>query len=433
VPPSWQGHRKKGYHSSSHPCYFSALPLAPLYTPPASDIMPRVINGSSLFHQFCSCGGPGGQHQEQCTSYNTSTAGTPQIVLARSAPLDTGGFNDPSSRPSSPRYDHLDIKYKQQDLEDSSLTLPRLSVRSTISPLPMRRDTCSRPNSNNRHAYPPLSSVPMPSTIAMGVVEDGNNFHKHEWDIAMTFLPHPTKTSNDSDALKSVVADENQCKLSPCGNGPVTRDNGESSDRECKKDILSIDSATLTQSSTPMIEVEASLAIDEDKEYATEFSFAVLSSMVSCTFTPAVDMKSMRMGLPEGFPGMGCYWCHQAAKSLDEELDIGVVGFPKKGHGRFFPSSIKTMSDSNKTLFALYRHISRCNYCPGDVKTKIMRLKEGHAKERKDKFYGSQKQFFTRIWNRLHRSSPLLISNAATKRKRGLSTSKSEPTESVKR
>ena len=85
----------------------------------------------------------------------------------------------------------------------------------------------------------------------------------------------------------------------------------------------------------------------EDKPYATRFSYELLNQMQPCVFTEA-DRLGKRKGLPAGFAGLACKHC-----------------FGGYGSGRFFPSSIKTLSDTSKTLNVLHNHMMKCRKCPG--------------------------------------------------------------------
>lgn len=126
------------------------------------------------------------------------------------------------------------------------------------------------------------------------------------------------------------------------------------------------------------------LVLPEDKSTATAFSFKLLSQMRPCVFTEA-DRLGKRKGLPAGFAGLACRHCYG--------------GY---GSGRFFPSSIKTLSDTSKTLNVLHNHMMRCRKCPVEVRDRLQRLKRGHDEERARMKFGSQKAFFAKIWDRLH-------------------------------
>jgi hypothetical protein len=128
----------------------------------------------------------------------------------------------------------------------------------------------------------------------------------------------------------------------------------------------------------------SSLLNEGDKPYATDFSFQLMDQMQTCVFTEA-DRLGKRKGLPPGFPGLACRHC-----------------FGGYGAGRFFPSTIKTLSDTSKTLNVLHNHMMRCRKCPADVKESLEKLRGSHDDERAKMKFGSQKAFFGRIWERLH-------------------------------
>jgi len=131
----------------------------------------------------------------------------------------------------------------------------------------------------------------------------------------------------------------------------------------------------------------------KDQEHATRFSFAVLSEVEPCKFEGR-DKKGKRSTLPIGFPGLACRYCR------------GAVGRT----GRYFPSTIKTMSDTKKTLMAIYRHLRQCGLCPGTVLDNLEQRVQEHSVERLlKKGRGSQKAFFRKIWNRLHHNNVNLL------------------------
>ena len=136
-------------------------------------------------------------------------------------------------------------------------------------------------------------------------------------------------------------------------------------------------------------ETRMRLVEPSDRAVATGFSFAVLSEYTLCTFAET-DRQGKRKGLSIGFPGMKCYHCN---------------GTDRKG-GRFFPSTIKTMADTKKTLISIHNHIMKCPKCPEEVKEEILRLRHLHDEERYQQKYGSQKKFFLNIWSRIHGEQP---------------------------
>jgi hypothetical protein len=145
----------------------------------------------------------------------------------------------------------------------------------------------------------------------------------------------------------------------------------------------------------------APLVSPEDEAFSTGFSFHLLSQMQPCVFTDA-DRLGKRKGLPPGFPGLACRHC-----------------FGGYGSGRFFPSSIKTLSDTSKTLNVLHNHMMRCRKCPPGVRENLEKLRATHDEERAKMKFGSQKAFFARIWDCLHKNDAIIrkSGSAAAKRK----------------
>lgn len=133
-----------------------------------------------------------------------------------------------------------------------------------------------------------------------------------------------------------------------------------------------------------------------DHDYgATAFSYEVMAAMIPCTFKRN-DSRGKRINLPVGFPGLCCRYC-LGGKETEQSVTKT---------GRFFPASIKTMADTAKSLMAIYRHLLKCDDCPLIVKQRMERFKGTHESERRRRAYGSQKQFYTRIWFRLHGRLP---------------------------
>jgi len=127
----------------------------------------------------------------------------------------------------------------------------------------------------------------------------------------------------------------------------------------------------------------------EDEENTTRFTYFLMRQMSICSFTEG-DRLGKRKELPLNFGGIACRHC--------------ISDF---GTGRFFPSSIKTMSDTTKTLNILHTHILKCRKCPATVKDELNELRKTHENERATLRFGSQKAFFSKVWSRVHPSSTL--------------------------
>jgi hypothetical protein len=136
---------------------------------------------------------------------------------------------------------------------------------------------------------------------------------------------------------------------------------------------------------------QAPIVLPNDKRYTTAFTFHLMSQLQPCTFTEA-DRLGRRRGLDVGYAGLACRHC---------------VG--EYGSGRFFPSSVKTMSDASKTLDVVYKHMCKCKKCPPKVKNALIDLRRFHDSERSKMPFGNQRAFFTKIWSRLHDNDSLSV------------------------
>ena len=105
------------------------------------------------------------------------------------------------------------------------------------------------------------------------------------------------------------------------------------------------------------------------------------------TYFGEKDRRSRRKDLPPHFPGVACRHCKPIAG---------------KG-GRYFPSTLKTFSDQNKTLFAIHSHLQKCSYCPNALKAKLEHLKTSHRdeKEKLQHLPVDQRQFYRRVWAKI--------------------------------
>ncbi|KAL7535857.1 hypothetical protein ACHAWF_005293 [Thalassiosira exigua] len=166
--------------------------------------------------------------------------------------------------------------------------------------------------------------------------------------------------------------------------GENAADNGEDDEKKAKKKHKKNDDS---KSADPPSEAPP-LVIPADKNTTTSFSFLLLSQMQPCVFTEA-DRLGKRKGLPAGFAGLACRHC-----------------FGGYGSGRFFPSSIKTLSDTSKTLNVLHNHMARCRKVSPDILDELESARANHDDERSKMKFGSQKAFFAKIWSRLHDNRP---------------------------
>ena len=163
-----------------------------------------------------------------------------------------------------------------------------------------------------------------------------------------------------------------------------SNDEGQTGNEAHDNERMALDSNSTHQAGVSDATCTIPLVLDMDRPYATDFSYDLMDQMQPCVFTEA-DRLGKRKGLPPGFPGLACRHC-----------------FGGYGSGRFFPSTIKTLSDTSKTLNVLHNHMMRCRKCPAEVKENLEKLRVSHDEERSKMKFGSQKAFFGRIWERLH-------------------------------
>jgi hypothetical protein len=130
----------------------------------------------------------------------------------------------------------------------------------------------------------------------------------------------------------------------------------------------------------------STLLESSDRTLVSDFTNAIVNEMQVTSFNSR-DRKGKRSSFPSGYAGMSCRHCD------------GKVGRT----GRYFPSSVKTISDSKKSLYAMYKHLSKCSQCPDDVKLTLGILFQKHTESRKrNRRQGTQRAYFRKIWLALH-------------------------------
>lgn len=125
----------------------------------------------------------------------------------------------------------------------------------------------------------------------------------------------------------------------------------------------------------------------KEKNLVTAYTLMVISQLKVCRFT-LQQKVGKRKDVFVGFPGMQCLHCedHKQRRS-----------------GAYFPTSVKTLSDSKKILYAIAKHINKCTACPLEVKYSIARALVIHEIQRRaEKRHGSQRAFFGEVWRILH-------------------------------
>lgn len=138
-----------------------------------------------------------------------------------------------------------------------------------------------------------------------------------------------------------------------------------------------------------------------DRQSGTYFTNAVFNNV--CKVLSSSSDQNLRQKMPIGFPGLACLHCQGLSR--------------KRNGGRYFPSSLKTLSDSKKTLFAIYQHLQNCDKCPEDIKKDLQTLMSGHEEERRKQRRGSQISYFLAVWQAVHGSPPPDLAKRYKKKK----------------
>jgi hypothetical protein len=155
------------------------------------------------------------------------------------------------------------------------------------------------------------------------------------------------------------------------------------------------------------------IVISSDKKYATKYSYRVMKEVTLAHFDES-DRRGKRQKIPLGFPGLACRHCH-GVRTLPSAIHNDLILPTYQRTGRYFPSTLKSFSDTKKTLNAIFSHLIRCQKCPQEVKQNLIKLEKEHSSERASKNYGSQSRFFLRIWHRIHKKDkPRSISTSTS-------------------
>ncbi len=137
----------------------------------------------------------------------------------------------------------------------------------------------------------------------------------------------------------------------------------------------------------------SSCLLSSDRNQVSDFTNAVIDEMQVDFFSKAdVDIqmfhcRAITTRTPIGFAGMSCRHC----------------GGSNDRSGRYFPLSIKSMSDSKKSLYAMHKHLTKCEKCPQGIRFRLGNFSRAHTEEfRMNRNQGSQRRYFQKIWTSLH-------------------------------
>jgi len=137
----------------------------------------------------------------------------------------------------------------------------------------------------------------------------------------------------------------------------------------------------LAQAAFSVTTTSKKLVIPEDKNMIAEFLYVVMEQLQPCRFTEA-DRNKRRLK-DVGCIGVECKHC---AGQVDSR--------------KFFWSSVSAV-ESN--FVSVHSHMFECRMVPQSLKDRLTELKTLRKEQTAKLMTGSQKAFFHRVWERLHR------------------------------
>lgn len=137
----------------------------------------------------------------------------------------------------------------------------------------------------------------------------------------------------------------------------------------------------LAQVASNVTTVNRPLVVPEDRGTIAEFLYVVMGQLQPCRFTEA-DRNKRRL------KNVGCIGveCKHCAGQVDSR--------------KFFWSSVNAV-ESN--FVSVHTHMLECKHVPEELKEHLVKLKSMRKEQTQNLKVGSQKAFFARVWERLHR------------------------------
>jgi hypothetical protein len=151
----------------------------------------------------------------------------------------------------------------------------------------------------------------------------------------------------------------------------------------------------LAQVASHVNTVNRPLVLPEDKPLIADFLYVVMEQLQACRFTEA-DRNKRRLK-DVGCIGVECKHC---AGQVDSR--------------KFFWSSVSAV-ESN--FVSVHTHMMECKMVPETSKEQLCELKKLRKEQTAALKTGSQKAFFSRVWERLHGHEKAVAAEAAKKRK----------------
>ena len=148
----------------------------------------------------------------------------------------------------------------------------------------------------------------------------------------------------------------------------------------------------LAQAAFSVTTTNKKLVLPEDRDTIAEFLYVVMEQLQPCRFTEA-DRNKRRVR-DVGCIGVECKHC---AGQVDGR--------------KFFWSSVSAV-ESN--FVSVHTHILECRMVPQELKDKLTELKKLRKEQTAQLMTGSQKSFFRRVWERLHREEIVAAESPAS-------------------
>lgn len=260
-------------------------------------------------------------------------------------------------------------------------------------------------------------TMPPPPPKQPGVVHTGSYYPPHQGNVMHHFSPTRKRPA------------QKKLKSSPSPKGI------HSSDEAYAKALSFLRKRADETTPLPTAPTDVSLIEEGDSNLLTDYFYFIIEQLAVCRLTEK-DRKTRggkRQDVAVGYGGLQCIHCAAAPSAR-----------------KFFWSNVDRLANS---FAGIPDHVLTCKMCPDEVTEALLVLKGRHNAQMSLLPRGSQKQFFRRMWKRLHAgdnegattaafdsaslktgrdsSSPLESSAAAETLKKAVSVSSREKLERV--
>ena len=162
---------------------------------------------------------------------------------------------------------------------------------------------------------------------------------------------------------------------------------GQPTDDAAYRAAIDLLTKKTTDNVRPLIQgsdVGKALIDKSDAGPLTDYFYHMMQQLVVCRFSDEDRMTrgGKRENINIGYGGLQCIHCIDASS-------------PRK----FFWSNVNRLANS---FAEIPNHVLKCKHCPENVKDALLVLKSRHADQMQMLPRGSQKDFFRRMWRRLH-------------------------------